>query len=60
VTVMSVITNEYEYGRVEDHNNGTYTMQVVPSVAGPNDLSITLNGSPIRGSPFRMNVVPSR
>jgi len=57
VTVTSVLTNDYQYGTTLDHGNGTYTLHVVPLVAGPNDLSIRLDGSHIRGSPFRMNVV---
>ncbi len=57
VTVRSLLTNDYQYGTTFDHGNGTYSLQVVPVVAGPNDLSIMLNGTHIRGSPFRMNVV---
>ncbi|KAL7444122.1 hypothetical protein ACHAXM_009872 [Skeletonema potamos] len=58
VTVKSLLANnDYEYGTTLDHGNGTYTLNVVPLVAGPNDLSIMLEGSHIRGSPFRMHVV---
>lgn len=57
IIVRSVLTNDYQYGTTFDHGNGTYSLQVVPVVAGPNDLSIMLDGSHIRGSPFRMNVV---
>jgi len=57
VTIKSVSTNDYQYGTTQDHGNGTYSLQVVPFVAGPNDVSIMLDGSHARGSPFRINVV---
>ena len=57
VIVKSVLMNDYQYGTTLDYGNGTYSILVVPEVAGPNDLSITLDGKHIRGSPFRINVV---
>jgi len=49
---------DYNLGSIHiDHGNGTYTASVTPSVSGINDLHITLNKSPLKGSPFRMNVV---
>ncbi|KAL3778635.1 hypothetical protein HJC23_001584 [Cyclotella cryptica] len=52
--------DDYHYGTVEDHLNGTYSISVVPIRAGSNELHIKLNGSPVRGSPFHMNVVPNQ
>ena len=56
VTVKSTLTNDYQYGTVQDHGNGTYSLYLVPLIAGPNDLSIVLNDSHIEGSSFRINV----
>lgn len=58
VIVTSVLTNnKYQYGTTFDHGNGTYSLHIVPVIAGPNDLSIMMDDQHIRGSPFRLNVV---
>ena len=57
VMVSSALTNDYQYGTTLDHGNDTYSLHVVPLISGPNDLSIMLDGSHIRGSPFRMDIV---
>ena len=49
---------DYNLGKVDsDHGNGTYSASVTPLISGINDLHISLNKSPLKGSPFRMNVV---
>ena len=49
---------DYNLGAVDiDHGNGTYSASVTPLISGINDLHITLNKSPLKGSPFQMNVV---
>jgi len=49
---------DYNLGEVDiDHGNGTYSASVTPLISGINDLHITLNKSPLKGSPFQMNVV---
>ena len=57
VVSSSLGLTDYHSGSVEDHGNGTYTATVTPLVSGPNDLSISLDGSPLKASPFRMDVV---
>ena len=49
--------SKYTIGRIDDLSDGTYRTAVAPIISGPNMLSITLNGSPIKGSPFRMDVI---
>jgi len=49
---------DYNLGSVDiDHGNGTYSASVTPLVSGINELHITLNKSPLKGSPFQMSVV---
>ena len=49
---------DYNLGSIHiDHDNGTYTASVTPLFSGINDLHISLNESPLKGSPFQMNVV---
>ena len=42
---------------VEDHGNGTYTVTFVPLFHGRNELSVSINDSPIQGSPFSVDVL---
>lgn len=49
--------SDYHYGTLVDHQNGTYSVSIIPSRSGLNELQVKLNGSDIRGSPFLMNVV---
>ena len=44
--------------RVTDVKNGSYTASYTPTVAGTDRLSITLNGVPVAGSPFTVEVTP--
>ncbi|KAL7553689.1 hypothetical protein ACHAWF_017014 [Thalassiosira exigua] len=57
VASHSLTSKDYHIGSFEDHLNGTYTVSVTPTLSGPNDLTISLASSNIRGSPFRMKVV---
>lgn len=51
-------STDYNVGTIEtDYGNGTYTATVTPLISGVNDLHISLNGSPLKGSPFRMDVI---
>jgi hypothetical protein len=52
--------DDYHYGLVADHLNGTYAVSVIPVKSGQNEVHINLDGSPIRGSPFVMKVVPNK
>ena len=49
--------SDYHYGFAEDHGDGTYSVSIMPTRAGLNELQVKLNGSHIRGSPFNMMVV---
>jgi fibro-slime domain-containing protein len=44
---------------VIDNGDGTYTFSFTPAVGGVWNLAISLNGVPIVGSPFAVNVVPN-
>ena len=39
-----------------DNGDGTYTVSYTPTASGPDQLDITLNGTPISGSPFGTTV----
>ncbi len=39
-------------GGVTDNGNGTYTVTYTPTVAGSDAIAMTLNGTPIGGSPY--------
>jgi hypothetical protein len=39
-----------------DNGDGTYTGSYTPTASGPDQIDITLNGSPISGSPFNTTV----
>ena len=44
-------STDYNAGRIEtNYGNGTYTATVTPLISGVNDLHISLNGSPLKGS----------
>jgi hypothetical protein len=43
---------------VTDNTDGTYTAQYTPSVAGTDNVAITLNGTAISGSPYTSTVSP--
>ena len=51
-------------GRVEcpvsDNGDGTYLVSVIPQQLGQHQLSITVNGQGIQGSPFKLSVVAQR
>ncbi|HEU4641454.1 MAG TPA: filamin/ABP280 repeat domain-containing protein [Gemmatimonadaceae bacterium] len=42
---------------VTDNNNGTYTASYTPTKSGTDQVAITLNGTPISGSPYASTVV---
>jgi len=46
--------------QVIDNKNGTYTGKFTPQHAGKHDIKINLDGTPIGGSPYKCNVVPSK
>jgi hypothetical protein len=39
-----------------DNNDGTYTASYTPTVAGTDQVGVTLDGSPVSGSPFSSTV----
>ena len=59
--VNSKQPQETEYC-VNDNNDGTYTATIQSKICqlGQHQLSITINGQAIQGSPFRLEVVPQR
>ena len=49
--------DEWDIVVTSAYGNGTYTATVTPSISGVNDLHISLDGSPLKGSPFKMDVI---
>jgi sugar lactone lactonase YvrE len=43
-------------GSVEDNKNGTYTATVIPNSCGEHELSITIEGQAVKGSPCALYV----
>jgi len=41
---------------VQDNHDGTYTADFTPAVAGDYEVDVTMNGTPIQGSPFKLHV----
>ena len=46
-------------GKVEDHEDGTYTITLTPQAAGPHQLLITMDGEHVQGSPHDLDVRPN-
>ena len=46
--------------RVEDHNDGTYTICYTPKISGRHSLHVHLHGQPISGSPFHIKSQPMK
>eukprot|EP01087_Luapelamoeba_hula_P017398 TRINITY_DN547_c0_g1_i1.p1 TRINITY_DN547_c0_g1~~TRINITY_DN547_c0_g1_i1.p1 ORF type:complete len:2178 (+),score=469.78 TRINITY_DN547_c0_g1_i1:249-6782(+) len=44
---------------LKDNGDGTFSADFVPEVAGPFDLEVLVDGKPVAGSPFKVNVAPS-
>jgi filamin len=42
--------------KITDNNNGTYLVEYEPTLAGPHKIEVTLNGTPISGSPWNIEV----
>ena len=63
-SVVRGILNCRSQGRVEcpvsDNGDGTYLVSVIPQQLGQHQLSITVNGRGIQGSPFKLSVVAQR
>ena len=57
VVLSTERSSKYSIGRIDDLSDGKYITAVAPIISGPNILHITLNDSPIKGSPFRMDVI---
>ena len=51
-------------GRIEcpvsDNDDGSYLVSVIPQQLGQHQLSITVNGRGIQGSPFKLSVAAQR
>uniref|UniRef100_A0A8C4R4Z0 Calponin-homology (CH) domain-containing protein n=1 Tax=Eptatretus burgeri TaxID=7764 RepID=A0A8C4R4Z0_EPTBU len=45
---------------VEDHEDGTYTMEYMCNEAGPHHIEVTYDGTSIPGSPFEVSVIDGR
>ena len=58
-TVVVTVSGANKAGAltVTDRSNGTYTASYTPTSAGTDQVAITMNGTPISGSPFASAVV---
>jgi len=43
---------------VKDNGDGTYAVEYAPTDAGVHDIAVTLNGIPIKGSTFHVDIKP--
>ena len=43
-------------GKIQDHQNGTYSISLTPQAIGEHQLSISIGNEPIRSSPFVVSV----
>ena len=44
--------------KIEDNLDGNYTVSFTPGMVGPHKVRITVNGQPLTGSPWRVQVSP--
>ena len=51
---------EIEDNRVTDFKDGSYKVRYKPKCAGQHDVAIELNGIPLNGSPWRIQVAPQK
>ena len=58
--VRASLTCNKEECPVIDNGDGTYLVSVAPQQLGQHHLSITVNGTHIKDSPFTLNIVPQR
>ena len=47
-----------EFGEVEDHGDGTYTITLTPQASDPHQLVITMDGEHVQNSPHDLDVRP--
>ena len=59
-TVHGVLPPSNIRCKLHDHGNGTYTGEYKPEVSGSIQITITINGQPIPGSPFSVQSVTLR
>jgi adhesin/invasin len=57
-TVEMTVSGANSFGpaTATDNGDGTYTVSYTPAASGPDQIDITLNGTPISGSPFSTTV----
>jgi len=58
VSIVGPYDSEVE-PTIKDNNDGTYEVTYEPNVAGPHRVEVTLNGTPISGSPWNFEVTRS-
>ena len=60
VTVTIKSPDGEEETQVEDCKDGTYNVHYIPKSVGQHDVRIEVNGWPLTGSPWRVNVKPHK
>ena len=53
---IHVVTGEDEQIKIEDCKDGNYTVRYKPKSVGLHDITVELNGKPLTGSPWRVQV----
>lgn len=56
--IISVSGSNPATPAVNDPGDGTYTASYDPTISGTDNIAITLNGTPISGSPYSSSVAP--
>ena len=51
-------TGNFLKKKIEDSVDGTYTVSFTPDIVGPHSVLITVNGQPLTGSPWSVQVSP--
>ena len=59
VQLTATGTNETVSGEVTDLDNGAYDLTFVTETGGAFSVDVTINGEPVKGSPFDVKIVPA-
>ena len=53
---IHVVTGKDEQTKIEDYKDGIYTVRYKPKSVGLHDITVEVNGKPLTGSPWRVQV----
>ena len=55
---IQALSGNFVKKKIEDNLNGNYTVSFTPDIVGPHSVTITVNGQPLTGSPWSVEVSP--